>query len=51
MKLRSNLMISISEAVSAWLVTQKDAARCRGVTQPRLNDLLRGRDGKSSLDA
>ena len=30
---------------------QMDAARRLGVTQPRLNDLLRGRVGKFSLDA
>jgi predicted XRE-type DNA-binding protein len=51
MKLRSRLMIAISEAVSAWGMTQMDAARRLGVTQPRLNDLLRGRVGKFSLDA
>ena len=51
MKLRSTLMIAISEAVSAWHVTRIDAARRLGVTQPRLNDLLRGRVGKFSLDA
>ena len=50
MKLRSSLMIAISEAVSAWNVTQTDAARRLGVTQPRLNNLLRGRVGKFSLD-
>ena len=42
---------AISEAVSGWQVTQTDAARRLGVTQPRLNDLLRGRVGKFSLDA
>ena len=51
MKLRSSLIIAISEAVSAWGMTQTDAARRLGVTQPRLNDLLRGRLGKFSLDA
>jgi predicted XRE-type DNA-binding protein len=51
MKLRSSLMIAINEVVSAWGVTQTDAARHLGVTQPRLNDLLRGRVGKFSLDA
>jgi predicted XRE-type DNA-binding protein len=48
MKFRSSLMIAISEAVSAWNVTQIDAARRLGVTQPRLNDLLRGHVGKFS---
>ena len=51
MKLRSSLIIAIIEAVSAWGMTQTDAARRLGVTQPRLNDLLRGRLGKFSLDA
>jgi predicted XRE-type DNA-binding protein len=51
MKLRSRLMIAISQAVAAWEVTQTEAARRLGVTQPRLNDLLRGRVGKFSLDA
>ena len=44
-------MIAITETVSAWHVTQIEAARCLGVTQPRLNELLRGRISKFSLDA
>jgi predicted XRE-type DNA-binding protein len=51
MKLRSSLMIAIADTVSAWQVTQVEAARRLGVTQPRLNDLLRGRVDKFSLDA
>jgi predicted XRE-type DNA-binding protein len=51
MKLRSTLLIAISDVVTAWHVTQKEAARRLGVTQPRLNDLLRGRIGNFSLDA
>ena len=51
MKLRSNLMIAISETVAARDVTQMEAARRLEVTQPRLNDLLRGRIDKFSLDA
>jgi predicted XRE-type DNA-binding protein len=51
MKLRSRLMIAITETVSAWQVTQTEAARRLGVTQPRLNDLPRGRVGNFSLDA
>jgi predicted XRE-type DNA-binding protein len=51
MKLRSSLMIAITEAVASWHVTQIEAARRLGVTQPRLNDLLRGRVRKFSLDA
>jgi predicted XRE-type DNA-binding protein len=51
MKLRSSLMIAVSEAVAGWRVTQMEAARRLGVRQPRLNDLQRGRFGKFSLDA
>jgi predicted XRE-type DNA-binding protein len=51
MKLRSSVMIAINEAVKSWGMTQTDAARRLGVTQPRLNELLRGRVGKFSLDA
>jgi predicted XRE-type DNA-binding protein len=51
MKLRSRLMIAIAETVSAWGVAQTEAARRLGITQPRLNDLLRGRIAKFSLDA
>jgi predicted XRE-type DNA-binding protein len=35
-----------------WLeLTQVEAAKRLGVTQPRMNDLLRGRIDKFSLDA
>jgi predicted XRE-type DNA-binding protein len=50
MKLRSDLMIAIQEAVAGWRLTQAEAAKRLGVTQPRLNDLLRGRISKFSLD-
>jgi predicted XRE-type DNA-binding protein len=51
MRLRSELMIAVQEAVGVWGLTQIEAARRLDVTQPRLNDLLRGRIGKFSLDA
>jgi predicted XRE-type DNA-binding protein len=51
MRLRSDLMIAVQEAVGGWGLTQEAAARQLDVTQPRLNDLLRGRIGKFSLDA
>jgi len=51
MRLRSDLMIAVQEAVAAWGVTQAEAAKRLSVTQPRLNDLVRGRVGKFSLDA
>ena len=50
-KMRSDLMIAIQEAVAGWGLTQAGAAKRLAITQPRLNDLLRGRIGKFSLDA
>jgi len=51
MRLRSELMIAVQEAVAGWGLTQVEAAGRLEVMQPRLNDLLRGRVGKFSLDA
>lgn len=51
MRLRSELAIAVRAAVEAWRLTQAEAARRLGVTQPRLNDLLRGRVARFSLDA
>lgn len=51
MRLRSELMIAVQKAVVGLDMTQAEAAQQLGVTQPRLNDLLRGRIGKFSLDA
>ena len=51
MRLRSELMAAVQEAVAGWRLTQAEAARRLDVTQPRLNDLLRGRIGRFSLDA
>jgi predicted XRE-type DNA-binding protein len=51
MKMRSDLLIAIQEAVTGWGLTQAAAAKRLAITQPRLNDLLRGRIGKFSLDA
>ena len=51
MKARSELMLAIRKVVEDWNVTQADAAARIGVTQPRMNDLLRGRIDKFSLDA
>ena len=44
-------MIGIGEAVKSWGVTQSAAAKHSGLTQCRLNNLLRGRISKFSLDA
>jgi predicted XRE-type DNA-binding protein len=47
--LRSELMSRIRDTVKG--TTQREAAKLFGVTQPRINDLLRGRIEKFSLDA
>jgi predicted XRE-type DNA-binding protein len=51
MKARARLMMAIRKAVDAWDTTQAIAAKRLGLTQPRMNDLLRGRINKFSLDA
>lgn len=51
LRIRSHLMRAITQAVEAWAIPQTQAAARLGVTQPRLNDLLKGRIDKFSLDA
>jgi predicted XRE-type DNA-binding protein len=51
MRLRSELAIAVRSVVEGWQLTQSQAAHRLGVTQPRLNDLLRGRVARFSLDA
>jgi predicted XRE-type DNA-binding protein len=51
LRLRSELAIAVQTAIGRWQVTQADAARRLDITQPRLNDLLRGRLDRFSLDA
>jgi len=50
MKARSDVLIAICKVVSGWNVTQAEAAKRLGISQPRMNDLLRGRIDKFSLD-
>ena len=49
--LRSELMSKIEHFVRSSGLTQKECAARMGVTQPRLNDLLKGQIDKFSLDA
>lgn len=51
MKARSELMIAIQVQVENWKLTQAESAKRLDITQPRLNDLLRGRINNFSLDA
>lgn len=49
--LRSELMDEIEAIIKQNGWTQKEAAKRCGVTQPRINDLLRGRIARFSIDA
>lgn len=51
MRVRADLMIEVQRYVTESDLTQHQAAKRLGVTQPRLNDLLRGRIDKFSVDA
>ena len=48
---RADLMRQIAELIQAEGWKQVEAAERCGVTQPRINDLLRGRVSRSSLDS
>ena len=49
--LRSELMSKVEHFVRSSGLTQKECAVRMGVTQPRLNELLKGKIDKFSLDA
>jgi predicted XRE-type DNA-binding protein len=51
MKARAELLSALVQHVKAWDLSQEAAAARLGVTRPRLNDLMRGKLGKFSLDA
>lgn len=51
LKMRSDLLRALERCVIGWNVTQSEATKRLGITQPRLNDLLRGRFNKFSLGA
>lgn len=51
LRVRAELMDKLTALISEQNWTQVDAASRCGVTQPRINDLLRGRISRFSLDA
>lgn len=51
LRARGDLMRQIAEVIQAEGWKQIEAAEKCGVTQPRINDLLRGRVSRFSLDA
>jgi predicted XRE-type DNA-binding protein len=51
MKARAELLVALQTRIRSWEMPQEAAAARLGITRPRLNDLLRGKLGKFSLDA
>ncbi|MBI2964048.1 MAG: XRE family transcriptional regulator [Deltaproteobacteria bacterium] len=50
LKLRAELMLQITRLIKRRKVTQAEAARLLGATQPRISDLVRGRIDLFSID-
>ncbi|MEO6969196.1 MAG: XRE family transcriptional regulator [Rhodanobacteraceae bacterium] len=51
LRLRADVMQRIAHRIERKGWTQREAAEQCGITQPRMNDLLRGRLSRFSLDA
>ncbi len=49
--LRADLSIHIRRIINQLGITQAGAAKLAGITQPRMNDLVKGRTEKFTLDA
>jgi predicted XRE-type DNA-binding protein len=50
MRIRSDLMIEVRKLIEARSLTQAEAAKLFGVTQPRISNLVRGRIDLFSID-
>jgi predicted XRE-type DNA-binding protein len=50
MKLRSVLMIALKDHIARMELSQAEAAKLLGVTQPRVSDLMRGKIELFGLD-
>lgn len=50
LRLRSELMTALRQRIEEDGLTQAEAAKRFGVSQPRISDLLRGKIGRFSLD-
>jgi len=51
MKLRSELMMALKKHITRTGMSQAQAAKLFGVTQPRVSDLMRGKINLFGLDA
>lgn len=50
MKLRSALLTALKNHITRSEMSQAEAAKCFGVTQPRVSDLMRGKINLFGLD-
>jgi len=50
LKVPSNLMIHLQQAIATRSLKQAEAAKLLGITQPRVSDLMRGRIDLFSID-
>ena len=50
LRLRADLMIQLTKLIQKRGLTQAQAARLMGVTQPRISDLSRGKISRFSID-
>ena len=50
LKMRARLMIALTDLIEARGLTQAQAAKLMGVSQPRISDLVRGKIDRFSID-
>jgi len=50
LRVRADLMVELDKVITRRGLTQQQAAKIMGVTQPRVSDLLRGRIDLFSVD-
>jgi len=50
LRIRAELMVRLTRVIESEGLTQAEAARFLGVTQPRVSDLTRGKIGLFSID-
>jgi len=51
LRVRAELMLALERLIARRRLTQAQAAKLLGVSQPRVNDLVRGRFHRFSIDA
>ncbi len=51
LRVRADLMLALEKLIARRQLTQAQAAKLLGVSQPRVNDLVRGRLHRFSIDA